>query len=64
MPAQVGRDAAVALERIDLVAPDRPIERIAVDEQDRGPLAADLDGEAHAVHGEALSVVVRRRARS
>ena len=39
-PAQVGRDAAVTVERVDLVAPDRAVERIAVDEQDRRTLAA------------------------
>ena len=59
MPAKIGRDAAVALQRVDLVAPDRAVERIAMHEQDRGPVAPDLDGEAHAVHRESLGVAGR-----
>src|SRR4029078_8046819 len=51
---QVGRDAAVAFERIDLVSPDAPVERIAVHEQDGRTIAADLDRQADPVYREPL----------
>ena len=53
---QVGGDPATALERRDLMGPDRAVEWVPVNEEHGRPVAPHLDRERDAIDGEPLEL--------